>query len=117
PHDEHDWDTTQVSPVFSTTIGGKTRKLVATSGKDGLLHVLDRETHKQVYEVPVTTRLNADKPPTREGFRACREAFSGTARHSTPARICCTSTRWIGAARSTKPPKHASSRDRFTWAG
>ena len=77
PHDEHDWDTTQVSPVFSTTIGGKTRKLVATSGKDGLLHVLDRETHKQVYEVPVTTRLNADKPPTREGLRACPGVLGG----------------------------------------
>lgn len=77
PHDEHDWDTTQVSPLFSTTIGGKTRKLVATSGKDGLLHVLDRETREQVYEVPVTTRLNADKPPTREGLRACPGVLGG----------------------------------------
>ena len=77
PHDEHDWDTTQVSPLFSTTIGGKTRKLVATSGKDGLLHVLDRETRKQVYEVPVTTRLNVDKPPTREGLRACPGVLGG----------------------------------------
>lgn len=77
PHDEHDWDTTQVSPLFSTTIGGKTRKLVATSGKDGLLHVLDRETRQQVYEVPVTTRLNTDKPPTREGQRACPGVLGG----------------------------------------
>ena len=77
PHDEHDWDTTQVSPLFSTTIAGKTRKLVATSGKDGLLHVLDRETRKQVYEVPVTTRLNVDKPPTREGLRACPGVLGG----------------------------------------
>ena len=77
PHDEHDYDTTQVSPLFSTTIAGKTRKLVATSGKDGLLHVLDRETHQQVYEVPVTTRLNTDKPPTREGLRACPGVLGG----------------------------------------
>jgi alcohol dehydrogenase (cytochrome c) len=77
PHDEHDWDTTQASPLFSTTIGGKTRKLVATAGKDGLLHVLDRETHKQVYEVPVTTRLNTDVPPTREGLRACPGVLGG----------------------------------------
>lgn len=77
PHDEHDWDTTQVSPLFSTTIAGKSRKLVATSGKDGLLHVLDRETHQQVYETPVTTRLNIDKPPTREGLRACPGVLGG----------------------------------------
>ena len=77
PHDEHDWDTTQVSPLFSTTIAGKTRKLVATSGKDGLLHVLDRETRQQVYETPVTTRLNTDMPPTREGLRACPGVLGG----------------------------------------
>jgi len=77
PHDEHDWDTTQASPLFSATIAGKTRKLVATAGKDGLMHVLDRETHKQVYEVPVTTRLNTDVPPTREGLRACPGVLGG----------------------------------------
>jgi len=77
PHDEHDWDTTQASPLFSATIAGKTRKLVAAAGKDGLLHVLDRETHKQVYEVPVTTRLNTDVPPTREGLRACPGVLGG----------------------------------------
>jgi PQQ-dependent dehydrogenase (methanol/ethanol family) len=77
PHDEHDWDTTQASPLFSTTVAGKTRKLVATSGKDGLLHVLDRETRQQLYETPVTTRLNADLPPTREGLRACPGVLGG----------------------------------------
>jgi len=77
PHDEHDWDATQVSPLFTATIAGKSRKLVATSGKDGLMHVLDRETHKQVYEVPVTTRLNTEKPPTREGLRACPGVLGG----------------------------------------
>ncbi|MFN0111284.1 MAG: PQQ-binding-like beta-propeller repeat protein, partial [Blastocatellia bacterium] len=44
PHDTHDYDTTQVSPLFESTVGGKKRKLVAVSGKDGLMHVLDRET-------------------------------------------------------------------------
>jgi alcohol dehydrogenase (cytochrome c) len=77
PHDEHDWDTTQVSPVFSITISGKSRKLIATSGKDGLLHVIDRDTHNQLYETPVTTRLNTDKTPTREGLRACPGVLGG----------------------------------------
>jgi alcohol dehydrogenase (cytochrome c) len=71
PNDTHDWDLTQVSPLFTANVGGKTRKLVSVVGKDGLLHVLDRETKEHLYEVPVTTRLNADKPVTREGIRAC----------------------------------------------
>jgi alcohol dehydrogenase (cytochrome c) len=77
PHDIHDWDTTQASPLFSTTIGGKTRKLVATVGKDGLLHVLDRDTRQQVYEVAITTRLNVDVPLTKEGVRACPGVLGG----------------------------------------
>jgi alcohol dehydrogenase (cytochrome c) len=77
PHDEHDWDATQVSPLFSTTIAGKTCKLIATAGKDGLLHVLDRETHEQVYEVPVTTRKNTDVPLTREGVPTCPGVLGG----------------------------------------
>jgi len=77
PHDEHDWDTTQVSPLFSTTIAGKTRKLVSTVGKDGLLHVLDRETHEQMYEVGVTTRKNTTVPLTREGIPTCPGVLGG----------------------------------------
>lgn len=96
PHDEHDWDTTQVSPLFSTTIAGKTRKLVATVGKDGLLHVLDRETRKQVYEVPITTRVNTDVPPTREGLRACPGVLGG-AQWNGPAFNPGTNTLYVNA--------------------
>lgn len=78
PADFHDWDVTQVSPLFETTIKGKPRKLVTVTGKDGLLHVLDRETHEHLYEVPVTTRLNADVPlQTTEGVRACPGVLGG----------------------------------------
>ena len=41
PNDDHDWDNTTVS-LFDA--GG--RKLVATGGKEGILHVIDRETGK-----------------------------------------------------------------------
>ncbi|HJZ69108.1 MAG TPA: PQQ-binding-like beta-propeller repeat protein, partial [Blastocatellia bacterium] len=78
PHDEHDWDTNQVSPLFTTTIAGKQRKLVATSGKDGLLHVLDRVTRQQVYEVPITTRKNADVPLTTAGVSTCPGVLGGS---------------------------------------
>ena len=77
PHDTHDWDTTQAGPLFTATVGGKTRKLVATAGKDGLLHVLDRETREHLYETPVTTRSNTDVPLTKEGVRACPGVLGG----------------------------------------
>jgi alcohol dehydrogenase (cytochrome c) len=77
PHDTHDWDLTQASPLFTANVGGKTRKLVAVVGKDGLLHVLDRETKEHLYETPVTTRLNADVATTKEGVRTCPGVLGG----------------------------------------
>lgn len=77
PHDTHDWDLTQVSPLFTTTVKGKKRNLVSVVGKDGLLHVLDRDTKEHLYETPVTTRLNADVEPTVSGVRACPGVLGG----------------------------------------
>jgi alcohol dehydrogenase (cytochrome c) len=78
PHDTHDWDLTQTSPLFTTTINGKQHKLVAVVGKDGLLHVLDRETKEKVYDVPVTTRLNTEVETTIEGTpRTCPGVLGG----------------------------------------
>jgi alcohol dehydrogenase (cytochrome c) len=75
--DTHDWDLTQVSPLFTATVAGKMRKLVAVVGKDGLLRALDRETKEQMYETPVTTRLNTEVPTTTEGIRACPGVLGG----------------------------------------
>jgi alcohol dehydrogenase (cytochrome c) len=66
PNDDHDWDTTVVS-LFNS--GGK--KLVATAGKDGVLHVLGRDDGKLAFKLPVTTQLNHDAPLTPEGVRVC----------------------------------------------
>ena len=55
----------------------KMRKLVAILGKDGLMHVVDRETHEQVYETPVTTRLNTEVETTVEGVRTCPGVLGG----------------------------------------
>ncbi len=78
PHDTHDYDTTQVSPLFDSSVGGKKRKLVAVSGKDGLMHVLDRETKEHLYEVPVTTRLNTEVPlKSTEAIRVCPGVLGG----------------------------------------
>jgi len=78
PADFHDWDLTQVSPLFEAKVNGKMRKLITAAGKDGMLHVLDRETHEHLYEVPVTTRENPDVPlTTTEGVRACPGILGG----------------------------------------
>jgi alcohol dehydrogenase (cytochrome c) len=77
PEDTHDWDLTQASPLFTATVSGKQRKLVAIAGKDGLLHVLDRETQEHLYETAVSTRLNTDIHTTEEGIRACPGVLGG----------------------------------------
>ena len=77
PNDSHDWDLTHVTPLFTANINGTMRRLVATSGKDGMLRVLDRETHALVYEVPVTTRENAEKPVTTTPIHACPGLLGG----------------------------------------
>ena len=77
PNDDHDWDLTQVSPVFNTTIDGRERNLVATVGKDGILRVLDRNTREQVYDAEVTTIENVEAPVTTDGVRACPGVLGG----------------------------------------
>jgi alcohol dehydrogenase (cytochrome c) len=77
PADFHDWDLTQVSPLYRTSIGGAERNLVATVGKDGLLRVLDRKTREQWFEAEVTRRENVEAPLTTGGVRACPGALGG----------------------------------------
>jgi alcohol dehydrogenase (cytochrome c) len=76
-HDEHDSDTSQVSPLFSLKTAETTRDVVAVSGKDGLLRLIDRTTHDQLYEVPITTRENVDANPTVEGVHRCPGLLGG----------------------------------------
>lgn len=77
PHDTHDWDLTQVSPLFSADVHGKPRRLVSVVGKDGLLHLLDRETREHLYEVPVSRRENVGVPLTAEGVHVCPGPLGG----------------------------------------
>ena len=77
PHDVHDADLSQVSPLFETTIDGKTHAVITVSGKDGLLRLLDRNSHDQFYEVPITTRENVDALPTVEGVHRCPGLLGG----------------------------------------
>ena len=77
PHDTHDWDVTQAGPLYDVTAGGTTRHLMATAGKDGMLRVLDRDSHAVVFETAVTTRENVDAPITLSGTHACPGVLGG----------------------------------------
>jgi PQQ-dependent dehydrogenase (methanol/ethanol family) len=52
------------------------RDLVAIGGKDGYLTVVDRDTRKVAYRVPVTTVEHIHKRPTKAGARVC-PGFAG----------------------------------------
>ena len=77
PHDVHDTDLTQVSPLFSATVKGKQRNLMTVTGKDGILRVLDRDTQEVLFDLPITTRTNVDVAPTVEGIHRCPGLLGG----------------------------------------
>lgn len=77
PNDSHDWDLTQVSPLFQTKIDGRETPLLTTVGKDGILRAVNRENHEVVFSTPVTTIKNADVPVTNEGVEACPGVLGG----------------------------------------
>jgi len=76
-NDVHDADLSQVSPIFSTTVGGKSRNVMSVAGKDGLLYLLDRDTHETLYQLEITTRKNIDVAPTVAGIHRCPGLLGG----------------------------------------
>jgi alcohol dehydrogenase (cytochrome c) len=44
PHDEHDWDATQVPMLVDAPFGGQWRKLLYLANRNGFFYVLDRES-------------------------------------------------------------------------
>ena len=77
PHDVHDYDLSHVAPVFTTTISGSARNVIASTGKDGLLRLLDRDSKDVIYSVPFTNRLNVEAPVTRTPVRVCPGTLGG----------------------------------------
>ena len=76
-HDLHDWDLTVTNPLYSAVIDGTSRSLVSVAGKDGILRAVDRESHEQIYAVPLTAVSNADAKPTLEGIHTCPGVLGG----------------------------------------
>jgi len=77
PHDVHDYDVSHVAPVFKTSINGSMRNVIASTGKDGLLRLLDRDSKDLIYSVPFTTRSNVEAPITRTPVRVCPGTLGG----------------------------------------
>jgi alcohol dehydrogenase (cytochrome c) len=77
PHDVHDYDVSHVAPVFKEKINGSTRNVIASTGKDGLLRLLDRDSKSLIYTVPFTNRLNVEAPITRTPVRVCPGTLGG----------------------------------------
>jgi alcohol dehydrogenase (cytochrome c) len=71
PGGQYGWDASQAGPLFTTAVNGQERNLIATGGKDGLLHVLDRNTGEKLYAVPITTQKNVGAPFTPQGTHMC----------------------------------------------
>jgi alcohol dehydrogenase (cytochrome c) len=76
-HDVRDYDLTHVSPVFTANVNGKQRIVIALTGKDGLLRLLDRDTRQVLYSVPFTTRKNTDGRIGTKYERICPGTLGG----------------------------------------
>ena len=111
PNDANDRDLSQVSPLFSAKVKGKPRNLLAVSGKDGLLRMLDRDTQEVLYELPITTRTDFDKVPTVAGAHGCPGLLGGMEwngpAYSPPTKTLYVATvDWCGTfTKSDKPPQ------------
>jgi alcohol dehydrogenase (cytochrome c) len=111
PNDANDRDLSQVSPLFSATVKGKPRNLLTVAGKDGLLRMLDRDSHEVLYELPITTRTNFDAVPTVGGAHGCPGLlggleWNGPAYSPRTKTLYVSTVDWCGTfTKSDKPPQ------------
>jgi alcohol dehydrogenase (cytochrome c) len=111
PNDANDRDLSQVSPLFSATVKGKPRNLLTVSGKDGLLRMVDRDSHDVLYELPITTRTDFDKVPVVGGVHGCPGLlggmeWNGPAYNPATRTLYVATVDWCGTFTKTdKPPE------------
>jgi alcohol dehydrogenase (cytochrome c) len=102
PHDVHDYDLSHVAPMFKANIDGSPRNVVASTGKDGLLRLVDRDSRKVIYSVPFTNRVNIEVPITTTPVRVCPgtlggEEWNGAAYDPQKALLVVPATDWCAA--------------------
>ncbi len=67
-NDDHDYDLAAAPLLFRNS---HHQEMMAAAGKDGLLHIVDRASHKALFKVPVTTVDPVRKVVTRERVTVC----------------------------------------------
>jgi len=79
-----DWmDLDMVAPPVLYRIEGA-RDYVVFGGKDGYVTAVDRDSHRQLFRVPVTTIEHMPKMPSKEGLRMC-PGYAGGVEWNGPA--------------------------------
>ena len=77
PHDTHDWDPAMPPVLFTGSVGGASRSLVASGDKGGNFWVLDAGTGKVVYHLAVSTQRGQNTQPSKAGDIACPNTNGG----------------------------------------
>jgi alcohol dehydrogenase (cytochrome c) len=77
PHDTHDWDPAMPPVLFTGTVAGASRSLVAAGDKGGNFWVLDAGTGTVVYHIAVSTQKGQNTEPSRAGNIACPNTNGG----------------------------------------
>jgi len=52
PHDEHDWDATEIPVLINATVQGQQRKVMAMANRNGFYYLLDRATGEFLMGTP-----------------------------------------------------------------
>jgi len=70
PHDEHDWDSTQIPLLADTEFGGRQRKVLLWPNRNAFFYVVDRETGQFLLGQPYARqtwaeRIDEDGRPVR----------------------------------------------------
>ena len=109
PHDVHDYDVTHVGPIFKTAINGSTRNVAASTGKDGMLRLTDRDSKDILYSVPFTNRSNAEATITTTPLRVCPgtlggQEWNGSAYHVKLNLLVVPATDWCAEFKKNATP-------------
>jgi alcohol dehydrogenase (cytochrome c) len=109
PHDVHDYDVTHVGPVFKTVVNGSPRNVVASTGKDGMLRLLSRDSTDIIYGVPFTNRLNAEAGVSTTPMRVCPgtlggQEWNGSAYHAKLNLLIVPATDWCAEFKKDAVP-------------
>jgi alcohol dehydrogenase (cytochrome c) len=77
PHDTHDWDPAFQPVLFTGTVNGSSRKLVAAGDKAGNFWILDAATGKLVDHTVTSFQKGVHQAPSLAGNIACPNTLGG----------------------------------------